>query len=144
MVGSADGKSGGLRLVKGHHVEVVEWPSSVEGASNNTTSNSSEPQCRVRVVLPVDNSVNNSNSGNNSANNEVLIPMSVIRQFMSLRLSNSRNSFSNDGSQTVAMAAASAVAAADGSPAAGLSLADSPSAVTGTPTGASQRKTSFK
>lgn len=122
-----------LRLVKSQHVEVVEWPSSVEGAS-------SEQLCRVRVVPAPQTPASTTDASSNSPSpaSEGLVPMSVLRQFMSLRLSNSRTSFSNDcNGQT----------ASDGTPGA----VDSPSSATGvvpsTPGAASnaqQRKTSFK
>lgn len=131
MAAGVNGGSG-LRLVKGQHVEVVEWPSSIEGAP---TPSGNEQQCRVRVVLPpITPTSADTSAAAASSSSEGLVPMSVLRQFMSLRLSNSRTSF-NDG-QT----------APDGTPA-----VDSPSSATGvapsTPgaaTNAQQRKTSFK
>lgn len=133
MAAGVNGGSG-LRLVKGQHVEVVEWPSSIEGAPT-PSGNEQQQQCRVRVVLPpITPNPADTSAAAASSSSEGLVPMSVLRQFMSLRLSNSRTSF-NDG-QT----------APDGTPA-----VDSPSSATGvalsTPGAASnaqQRKTSFK
>lgn len=156
----------GLHLIKGQHVEVIEWPSPLEVASASAAG--SEQVCRVRVVrsttvsssstpdIPSSISASasviiKSNIGSSSCS-EGLVPMSVLRQFMSLRLSKTRNSFSNDGSSRHHQAAggggsarSSAAALASGTDA-GDAASDSSSlsAVPSTSGGSTQRKTSFK
>lgn len=157
----------GLHLIKGQHVEVIEWPSPLEVASASAAG--SEQVCRVRVVRSTTVSSSStpdipstiaasasviiqSDISSSSSISEGLVPMSVLRQFMSLRLSKTRNSFSNDGSRhhqasgggggSARSSAATLASGADAGDAA--SDSSSLSAVPSTSGGSTQRKTSFK